>query len=96
MTELDIGTHKSYINNYPGFKHLVDIPTEAAIAWVKGINSGDKKFMDGDILVKDLSPENIGEAWPSKFWVIVNADHEKWIALNSHDNKFSIYVKQFE
>ncbi len=95
MARLEIGMHKAYIKDYPGFKHLVDIPTAAALAWVKKIFPDDLDFMDQDVLVKDLSMENLDETWPSKWWIIINCEHDKWIALENHDGDFSIYVKVF-
>ncbi len=93
MSRFEIGMHKQYIKDYPGFRHLVDIPVEAALAWIKKIFPDKCLLMGSRTSVKDLTLENFDETWVSRAWMIVNCEHDKWIALSNKDGTFSIYVK---
>jgi len=90
-----IGFHKAYIKDHRGFKHLVDIPTEAALAWIKRIMP--TFTFDGKTQVKDMTLEDLekGEIWGNKVFIIMDFDHDKLIAINNYDCHYSIYVKQY-
>lgn len=90
----EIGLVKTYIRDYPEFQHLTDIPVEAAIEWVKKICPS--KTIGSYTECKDMTIKNVRKSWNNKYWIIVSCEHETWIALENHDDDFSIYTKPFE
>ena len=93
-----IGFVGTYINDY-NFTHLIDIPEEVAVEWVKRTVPECKLDAIGRLPAKNLTVgENIDtdasvNGWLNKLFVIVDADHGKYIAIYNHDGKFSIRTK---
>ena len=88
-----IGMVKTYIRDYR-FKYLVGIPVEVAIAWVKKVCP--EHHLGSDILLKDMTIENVRESWNNKYWILIGCVNDTWIALNNSDGNFSIYTKKVE
>jgi len=47
--KLHFGFYATYIKDYPGLKHLVDIPVEAVLPWIKKIFGKDCSLMGSKI-----------------------------------------------
>ena len=96
--EKRIGFIGTYINDY-NFKHLVDIPVEVAVEWVKKNVPESKLDAMGRLPAKNLSVGgNIDtdasvNGWLNKLFVIIGIDHGNYVAIYNHDGKFSIRVK---
>ena len=86
-----IGDGGVYIND-AGFNHLVDIPKEAALAWVQSIlpdqvlGQGDKKAID--MTVEEM--EHGTEGWLNKYYVVIGCEHNTWVALYNADGNDSV------
>jgi len=101
MSTLKLGYMGCYINDY-GFSHLIDIPPQVALEWVKTNFPNTKLDALGHLEAKDLT---IGgnydtdihkNGWLNKLFIIVGCDHEKWYALYNHGGTFSIRTKNIE
>ena len=94
--EYGIGYTSCYINDHP-FKHVTDIPVDAAVAWVQSVLPN--KEMGNGVAAKDLTTDGSYETdadkngWLNKLFVIVAFEHGKFIALYNHDGKFSVRVE---
>lgn len=93
-----IGATSCYIKDF-GFSHVVDIPVEAAVEWVKQSCPDVKLCATGHLTAKELTvgggrdTDATMNGWLNKLFVIVGAEHGNWVALYNHDGRFSIYSK---
>lgn len=98
--EFHIGFTSCYINDY-NFKHIADLPIEAAVEWVKKSCPEIMMNATGHIKAKELTidDDNIDtdaniNGWLNKLFVIVGVEYNCWVALYNHDGKFSIRIKE--
>ncbi len=91
------GCTGTYIVDH-GFKHITEIPKEAAVEWVKssypGVDMGCKvaaKYLTTD---GDIDTDASINGWMNKLFIIVGNEHGKWIALVKWDDKFSLWVER--
>lgn len=92
-----LGFTACYINDHQ-FSHLMNIPKEAAVKIVQEFCPDT--IMGGNLTAKDLTCDGNNDTdaacngWLNKLFVIIGFEHDRWLAINNHDGKFSIYAKK--
>ncbi len=96
--EYKFGYTSTYIQDH-NFKHCCSIPIDAAVEWVKC--SYPNVDMGNGTLAKDLTVYSThprtdanGNGWLNKLFILVQNDHDKWVALVNWDGRFSIYTER--
>ncbi len=77
---------------YPkGYRHIADIPVEVALHWIQTVLP-DHCLGQGNTPAKDLTPEMLDEpnGWLNKYYVVVAAGNQKYVALYLSDGKCSV------
>ncbi len=96
--KLKIGATGCYINDF-GFSHVIDLPVEAAVEWVKKVAPETRMCVTGHAKAKDLTvggdidTDATINGWLNKLFVVVACDHDNWVALDNHDGNFSVRTK---
>lgn len=86
-----IGFVAYYIQDFD-FEHVIDVPVEAAVAWVKCVCP--EIIMGSGIKAKDLTinknsdTDALLNGWVNKLFIIVGLEHCKWVALCKHNDRF--------
>ena len=84
--ELKVGFVAHYIRDYD-FKHLMEINGDTALELVK------YKVPHIKIDSKRTFGEITLDGWTTKAFVIISCEHDVFIAVSRHDDRFHLYTK---
>ena len=96
QTKFAVGFTATYIHDYRVFRHLCEIPAQAAVEWVK--QACPEAHMGLRLKARELTCGTGEETdadrngWLNKLFVIVSFDHGYPVALYHHDGSFGVYA----